>query len=628
MSVGLQNPLSHCGLADQLTQLENEDELFTALVRQIGPQTSADWVVVYLVDERGRSITLNSRYAWRRSATSHEHTGPGTLVVRDVSWKGGIVGRSARTKEGSLLNSHAEFDDKAKDLLFDFGPAQSAAVLPLIAYGRTVGVLAAGCRSACLPSGDLVLLDLYSTAASAHWARQAASRESGTSSKTIQKLIGGITDAAANIQTFRQTYGQANFLPALARVALALIRAQGCLILTYNPLTNGFFEEECYFWKEGTNHPVKDDDDIFVELVRWLRRKRSAFVESNISDPRVGALWKISQLHPYLSCLATPVTVDPVRESYLLLFSMSRDAFGKLERSIFDLVRQILEVLAAANKTTIDLAYLQRTAAMAHQIAGTTHELRNSATYAARFLYKLRRDLGRLAARPASESGLYLPEMVARAEKAKKEIDRVIHRVEILRQFRKKGQIRLSVRRINLNDLVEEVCHSTQTFADEKGIVIKSDFDASLPEIESDPVLLHECLSNLLLNAIYFTKAKGQIDVGTRYFAMDPLPVHAWVSDEGGGIHGSELHQIFEPFYSTKQLRRATETEGNGDPDGAATDDEESRTDQSGTGLGLFLTKNNMTLLGGMVEVDSIMTKSSKFTLQLPLRFHGRQSHA
>jgi signal transduction histidine kinase len=649
MSTGPQSSLlSYSGLSDQFVPFGDEDELLTAAVRWLGQQTSADWAVAYLIDEQARSITFNQRYVWLHARFVKETHSTQPSKVREVSWKAGVLGRVAASKTGMILGSPLEFELDAKDLNFDFGPSHSAAVLPLVAGGRTVAILALGRRGESLQPNDSALLSLIGSVTSAHWTRQVASRDAGLSNKSLQKLVQGLSSAASSLRGIRQiSLRPTDFLSSLVKVPLALVRAQGCLILTYEPSTDGLFEEGCYSWNNGDGRSVGAQENVFVELVRLLRGKRQLVVESDLSDPRSGnVLNKIAQAFQFLSCLAIPIALFPEHESFLVMFSWSRNGFGKLERAVLELIQQLLEVLAAANEAGLAVAYFQRTSVMAHQIAGTTHELRNATAYAARYLRYIQRSLAHFRTLPSipPEIADRLPQVDHDANRLKKQLDLIMHRVEILRHFRRKEGVRLSARPFDLNKLIQEVIEASQILADPKNIVIDTDLDKSLPLIESDPLLVQECVSNLLINAIYFTGPKGRVEVGTKYNPYFPnpkgrsegaarhglvvqLPVQVWVYDEGGGIHRSEQQKIFEPFYSTKPQRNSASPDGVGGTTSPAAPREGFTDDHSGTGLGLFLSKNNVTLLGGTIAVESVIPQWTKFTIQLPLHPSKRLPH-
>jgi len=606
MTLVQQSLLNHCDLADQLRNVESEDELLSAVLRLVVQLTSVDWAGIYLIDERIKSIVLNPRYSWIKERTAKGSSGGRGLEIREVGWKNGVVGRVARNKQGWILG-----DEKGAlppDLLFDFGVANGAIALPLIAEGRTVAVLAAGKLREGMAPEDVTCLRLLSGVAAAHWIRQVAARERGASGKALQRLIQGIGETGRLLRSFRETYRLGDFLPSLSRVPLALIKAEGCLILTYNASTDGLWPEGCYCWDRGGEHSVQASDHVYVDLIRHLRGRRRIFVEADLSEERAGPFGKLDLTDPFLSALVVPTELFSGRESYLLLLSWSRNGFGTLEQSIATLLQQLLEVLAVAHDTQATVDYIQRTAVMAHQIAGTTHELRNFVTYATNDIDHIQQILMELASQPPPDDWAQrLLNLAMEAADARVSCDKARHRVEILRHFRQKGQVQLSVKAFDLNALLDEVRKINQDHAQSKDIQIEADYDATEPEIESDPILISECVGNLLLNAVYFTGRKRRIVLGSRYYRDDALPIWIWVYDEGGGIHTSEVQKIFEPFYSTKKASDS--------PD-----------DHSGSGLGLFLTRNNLTLLGGKITVESVVPNWTRFTIKLPLKYSERKA--
>jgi signal transduction histidine kinase len=598
------NALGRCDLADQFRTADTEDDLLTGVVRFLGRQIDADWVGIYLIDENAKSIIFDPRYVWRRPGTSHSASVVAQIQDREVSWKGGVIGRVARSREGVVL-ADDQLDMSAKDLFYDFGPTKCAIVLPVISAGASVAVLAAGRHEAALSADDQSILLMTVSAAASHWSRLTGARASGASNNSYQKVIKGLPAAAGHLRAFRRTYGLDQFLPRLAQVALSLIQAEGCLILTHDNLTDGLFEEGCYFRSNASSGEVKPNDNRFVEAVRYLRGKKKRFDEPDLSDIRAAPLSKLGLGLKYLSCLVVPAALYSGRESFLVLFSHSRRAFGAVEKSVIELVEQILDVLAIAHETAETVSYIQRTAVVAQQIAGITHELRNSATNIAKALSFLKTDLLTIGQHQNAER-VDSP-IIGDLQQIRDEVTRLQNRVEILRSFRRKGEVKAAPRAFDLTVLIEDVCRSVKDFAEPKQIQIDTrelDNSPALRGMHSDPDLIRECISNLLLNAIYFTRPNGRIEIGTRYNPDGPYHVLIWVLDEGGGIHTSEFERIFEPFYSTK------------------TDTDEK--DASGTGLGLFLTKNNLTILGGVVNVDSLVPKWAKFTIQLPLRFDRR----
>jgi signal transduction histidine kinase len=110
--------------------------------------------------------------------------------------------------------------------------------------------------------------------------------------------------------------------------------------------------------------------------------------------------------------------------------------------------------------------------------------------------------------------------------------------------------------------------------------------------VTSDPLRVRQIVLNLLSNALKFAPADTSVDV--RVEACDSTAlVH--VHDRGPGIPASERERIFEPFYQTTAGRA-----------------------KGGYGVGLPLARRLARLLGGDIELASVVGQGSTFTLRLP----------
>jgi len=115
-----------------------------------------------------------------------------------------------------------------------------------------------------------------------------------------------------------------------------------------------------------------------------------------------------------------------------------------------------------------------------------------------------------------------------------------------------------------------------------------------------DPDKYMTILSNLLSNAIKFTPEEGNVYVSLVFRqAEEDSFFEMTVRDTGIGIPQSELDHIFERFYQAQN-----ELTGSG----------------VGTGIGLSLVYELIKLLGGDIQVKSVISKGTTFTVSLPWR--------
>lgn len=100
-------------------------------------------------------------------------------------------------------------------------------------------------------------------------------------------------------------------------------------------------------------------------------------------------------------------------------------------------------------------------------------------------------------------------------------------------------------------------------------------------------------LLNLLSNAFKFTSKQGTVQLSV---TNEGEFINFTVSDTGRGIHPEDLPNIFNRFYQSKKKDAA----------------------EGGTGIGLALSKEFTTLLGGTITVESQLNEGTTFTVQLP----------
>jgi len=80
----------------------------------------------------------------------------------------------------------------------------------------------------------------------------------------------------------------------------------------------------------------------------------------------------------------------------------------------------------------------------------------------------------------------------------------------------------------------------------DRGLRLETALPADLPQIRTDPALVHEILSELIANAATFTPRGGTITLGGR--ALPGGGVELAVSDTGPGVAGDELRLVTERF--------------------------------------------------------------------------------
>jgi PAS domain S-box-containing protein len=156
------------------------------------------------------------------------------------------------------------------------------------------------------------------------------------------------------------------------------------------------------------------------------------------------------------------------------------------------------------------------------------------------------------------------------------------------------GSIALSLKRVNLCHLTEEVIKDLSHMAHEKNINLSLEPSKVPPLTRSDSLIVKEIVSNLISNAIKYTPEEGQVKVKITSRAHD---IVISVEDNGVGIPKHSQSQIFTKFFRAHNVIRHETT---------------------GTGLGLYLVKSLAEVLGGKVWFKSSENSGSTFSLALP----------
>ena len=136
---------------------------------------------------------------------------------------------------------------------------------------------------------------------------------------------------------------------------------------------------------------------------------------------------------------------------------------------------------------------------------------------------------------------------------------------------------------------------------------VRLEFDAAddLPALYTDEAKLSQVLRNFISNALKFTDA-GEVRVSA-VFLPEEDAVRVSVRDTGVGIPEASQQLVFEEF---TQIENRLQNR------------------VKGTGLGLPLCRKLADLLGGRVELQSTLGVGSTFSIVLPVRCAGQQTHS
>ncbi len=108
------------------------------------------------------------------------------------------------------------------------------------------------------------------------------------------------------------------------------------------------------------------------------------------------------------------------------------------------------------------------------------------------------------------------------------------------------GDIRWSLERVPLDELVGETVEAMRLEAEAKGVSVQFEVADTLLSARANPEKLQRVLFNLIQNAIRHTPADGSVVVRAQAIA-DRIEIE--VADSGDGIDPDERERVFTPFY-------------------------------------------------------------------------------
>jgi len=176
-----------------------------------------------------------------------------------------------------------------------------------------------------------------------------------------------------------------------------------------------------------------------------------------------------------------------------------------------------------------------------------------------------------------------------------------------LLDFRKmeSGHLKLQVQRNNLSEFIGAIVEDFKPLANNMQLDLRLETAGSIQMGYFDEDKLNKALHNLLSNAIKYTPPGGMIVV---YHEIINKARENWasirVTDSGVGIPPEGLKHVFERFYR------------------AEIDKEE-----TGTGIGLSLTRNLIELHHGTIQVSSEIGKGTVFSIEIPVHQSAYQSN-
>ncbi|WP_440960271.1 sensor histidine kinase [Paenibacillus nitricinens] len=173
------------------------------------------------------------------------------------------------------------------------------------------------------------------------------------------------------------------------------------------------------------------------------------------------------------------------------------------------------------------------------------------------------------------------------------ESDRLTHMVDELLDFSKldNGRIAIHLTTVDLTGLLQHIGRQLTPRATRQGILLEVKIEENLPVIQADENRVKQVMINLIDNSLKFTSSSGRILI-TAHTVSGKVVIT--VEDTGSGIAEADLENVRRKFYKADQQA-------------------------SGSGLGLSISEQIITLHHGELRISSTLGKGTIVQFDLPI---------
>lgn len=219
-------------------------------------------------------------------------------------------------------------------------------------------------------------------------------------------------------------------------------------------------------------------------------------------------------------------------------------------------------------------------------IAMASHELKSPLVAIRGYAELLKDGIGQADDEKTVQQRRYLENIDTSALRLKDLVEDVLEVSRI-----EQNRLPIGNEQVDLTKIVAEAAEEAGVMASQKKLLLKNKFDQTTL-VSGDKKRIKQILINLLSNGIKYTP-EGSVEISGK---EDDKYVYVTVADTGLGISAEAVKELFTKFYrvKTKDTQRI-----------------------SGTGLGLWISKEIAVKMGGDLSVESIEGVGSHFTLKL-----------
>ena len=143
----------------------------------------------------------------------------------------------------------------------------------------------------------------------------------------------------------------------------------------------------------------------------------------------------------------------------------------------------------------------------------------------------------------------------------------------------------------SIQDIIDHSITLSKYKLRQNKITVDTKFQKDLPNVNIDLQKTVHAILNIIMNAIDVTQENGTIEIDAHLYSDDYVSMT--IQDNGCGIPPENLSQIFNPFFTTKEVGK-------------------------GTGLGLSIAQSIIEQQNGKIMVESELGKGSTFEILFP----------
>jgi heavy metal sensor kinase len=281
----------------------------------------------------------------------------------------------------------------------------------------------------------------------------------------------------------------------------------------------------------------------------------------------VGYFMAKKALRPVDQIRRTAIKISSSNLDERIDFAGRRDELSRLAETFNAMIGRLKDAFQRVNQFSIDVS----------------HELKTPLT--------ILKGETEVALRKEREKADYQKLLLSNLE----EIDRMSCIIDDLLLLSKADtkDIKLNIEEVALRDLMMDVCMNMKVVADKKEVALQAS-ELEDVRLKGDELKLRRMLLNIVENGIKYSHSGGKVMVSSY---VDDGYVQIDVKDEGIGISEEDIKYVFDRFYRADRSRKR----------------------ESGSGLGLSISRWIAEAHKGSIEVTSKPAQGSMFSIKLPI---------